>query len=46
MKKSLLDLLNTKDLHIGDTVTIKNRELFDGSITLQHKSKKEVLLTH
>jgi hypothetical protein len=27
-------------------VTIKNRALFDGSITLQHKSKKEVLLTH
>jgi len=45
-EKSFLDHLNTKGLQIGDAVTIKKREMFDGSITLQHKSKKEILLTH
>jgi DtxR family Mn-dependent transcriptional regulator len=45
-EKSFLDHLNAKGLQIGDAVTIKKRELFDGSITLQHKSKKEILLTH
>lgn len=45
-EKSFLDHLNAKGLQIGDAVTIKRRELFDGSITLQHKSKKEILLTH
>lgn len=45
-EKSFLDHLNAKGLQIGDTVTIKKREMFDGSITLQHKSKKEILLTH
>jgi DtxR family Mn-dependent transcriptional regulator len=45
-EKSFLDHLNAKGLQIGDAVTIKKREMFDGSITLQHKSKKEILLTH
>lgn len=45
-KKSFLDHLNAKSLRIGDAVTIRKRELFDGSITLQLKSKKEILLTH
>lgn len=45
-EKSFLDHLNAKGLQIGDAVTIKKREAFDGSITLQHKSKKEILLTH
>lgn len=45
-EKSFLDHLNAKGLQIGDVVIIKKRELFDGSITLQHKSKKEILLTH
>ena len=45
-EKSFLDHLNAKGLQIGDAVTIMKREMFDGSITLQHKSKKEILLTH
>lgn len=45
-EKPFLDHLNEKGLQIGDAVTIKKRELFDGSITLLNKSKKEILLTH
>ncbi|NOS92643.1 MAG: ferrous iron transport protein A, partial [Cyclobacteriaceae bacterium] len=44
-EKSFLDHLNTKDLRIGDIVTIKKKEQFDGSIILRQKSKKEMLLT-
>jgi DtxR family Mn-dependent transcriptional regulator len=44
-EKSFLDHLNAKGLQIGDAVIIKKRELFDGTITLQHKSEKEILLT-
>jgi hypothetical protein len=33
-------------LQIGDRISILKKELFDGSITLQLKSKKEVMLTH
>lgn len=45
-EKSFLDHLNGKGLQIGDAVTLKKREPFDGSVTLGHKSKKEILLTH
>jgi len=45
-EKSFLDHLNAKGLQIGDTVTVQKRELFDGSVTLRHKTKKEILVTH
>lgn len=45
-EKSFLDHLNAKSLQIGNRITIVKKELFDGSITLQLKSKKEVMLTH
>lgn len=44
--KSFLDLLNVKGVQIGDRVKIIKKELFDGSITIQLKSKKNVVLTH
>lgn len=45
-EKSFLDHLNSKGLQIGDSVTVKKKELFDGSITIIHKSKKETMLSH
>jgi DtxR family transcriptional regulator, Mn-dependent transcriptional regulator len=45
-EKTFLDHLNAKSLQIGDRISILKKELFDGSITLQLKSKKEVMLTH
>lgn len=44
--KTFLDHLNSKGLQIGDTVTVKKKELFDGSLVIQTKSRKETLLTH
>lgn len=44
--KSFLDLLNVKGVQIGDRVKIIKKELFDGSVTVQLKSKKNVVLTH
>ncbi len=45
-EKSFLDHLNAKTLQIGEPITIVKKELFDGSMTVQLKSKKEVMLTH
>jgi DtxR family Mn-dependent transcriptional regulator len=45
-EKSFLDHLNSKGLQIGDKITVKRRELFDGSITITNKSKKETILSH
>jgi DtxR family Mn-dependent transcriptional regulator len=45
-EKSFLDHLNSKALQIGDTVTVKKKEMFDGSLVIQTKSRKDTLLTH
>lgn len=45
-EKSFLGHLNSKGLQIGDRVTIKKRESFDSSITIQHKSGNEFMLSH
>ena len=45
-EKSFLDHLNSKGLQIGDSISIKKKELFDGSITIVGKSKKETMLSH
>jgi hypothetical protein len=45
-EKSFLDHLNSKGLKIGESVTVKKKELFDGSITILTRSKKETMLTH
>jgi len=44
-EKSFLDHLNTKGLRIGDTITVRKRETFDGSVTIK-KSKKEITISH
>lgn len=45
-EKSFLDHLNSKGLQIGDSVTVKKKELFDGSVTIMTKGKKETMLSH
>lgn len=45
-EKSFLDLLNSKGLQIGDSITVKKKELFDGSMVIVMKSKKETILSH
>lgn len=45
-EKSFLDHLNSKGLQIGDQVTVKKKELFDGSLVIQTKARKETHLTH
>jgi len=45
-EKSFLDHLNAKGLQIGESITVKKRELFDGSITILNKSKKETMVSH
>ncbi len=45
-KKSFLDHLNSKGLNIGEKITIKRKEAYDGSIVLMNKSKVELMLTH
>ena len=45
-EKTFLDHLNSKGLQIGDSVTVKKKELFDGSITIVLKSKKQTMLSH
>jgi len=44
--KPFLDHLNSKGLQIGDAVTVKKKEPFDGSVTLAMKGKKETILSH
>lgn len=43
-EKSFLHHLNTKGLQIGDSIVIKKREDFDGSMAILHK-KKEITLS-
>lgn len=45
-EKSFLDHLNAKGLQIGDSITVKKKELFDGSMMIINKSKKETMLSH
>lgn len=45
-EKTFLDHLNAKGLQIGDSITVKKKELFDGSLTIINKLKKETMLTH
>jgi DtxR family Mn-dependent transcriptional regulator len=45
-EKSFLDHLNSKGLQIGDSITVKKKESFDGSLTIVTKSKKETMLSH
>ena len=44
--KSFLDHLNSKGLQIGDSIVIKRKELFDGSVSIVTKAKKETMLSH
>jgi DtxR family Mn-dependent transcriptional regulator len=43
-EKSFLDHLNNKGLQIGDTVTVRKKEEFDGSLIIA-RGKKETMLT-
>jgi DtxR family Mn-dependent transcriptional regulator len=45
-EKTFLDLLNAKGLKIGESITVKRREQFDGSITILNRLKKELMLTN
>ena len=45
-EKTFLDHLNSKGLQIGDSVTVKKKEAFDGSVTIALKGKKETILSH
>lgn len=45
-EKSFLDHLNSKGLQIGDSVTVRKRDLFDRSLVIHTKTKKDTLLTH
>lgn len=45
-EKSFLDHLNSKGLQIGESIMVKKKELFDGSITILNKAKKETMLSH
>ena len=45
-EKSFLDHLNSKGLQIGDSITVKKKEAFDGSLTITMKGKKETILSH
>ena len=44
-EKTFLAHLNAKGIHIGDVIKVKKKEPFDGSVTIQHKSKKEIILS-
>ncbi|MEO5602012.1 MAG: metal-dependent transcriptional regulator [Cyclobacteriaceae bacterium] len=45
-EKSFLDHLNSKGLQIGEAITVRKKELFDGSLTILNKAKKETMLSH
>ena len=45
-EKSFLDHLNLKGLQIGDTITLKKRESYDGSVLLINKKKAEQTISH
>ena len=44
-EKSFLDHLNSKGLQIGDLITVKKKEEFDGSVLIINKSRKEMMLS-
>ena len=45
-KKSFLDHLSAKSLLIGEKITVKKIEVYDGSVVLMNKTKTELMLTH
>lgn len=45
-EKAFLDHLNSKGLQIGDSITVKKKEAFDGSLTIAMKGKKDIILSH
>jgi DtxR family transcriptional regulator, Mn-dependent transcriptional regulator len=45
-EKSFLDHLNSKGIQIGDSITVKRKEAFDGSVTIIMKGKRETMLSH
>ena len=45
-EKTFLDHLNSKGLQIGDSVTVKKKEAFDGSVTITLKGKRDTILSH
>ena len=45
-EKSFLNHLNSKGLQIGDSITVEKKELFDDSMIIVMKSKKETMLSH
>lgn len=45
-EKSFLDHLNSKGLQIGDSLTVKKKDAFDGSVTIAMKGKKETIISH
>ncbi|HEX8038376.1 MAG TPA: metal-dependent transcriptional regulator [Chryseosolibacter sp.] len=45
-EKSFLDHLNSKGLQIGDTITVRKKEEFDGSIVIVTRARKETMLSH
>lgn len=45
-EKSFHDHLNSKGLQIGDSITVKKKELSDGSMVIVMRSKKETILSH
>jgi DtxR family Mn-dependent transcriptional regulator len=44
-EKTFLDHLNSKGLQIGDLITVKKKEEFDGSMLILNKSRKETMLS-
>jgi DtxR family Mn-dependent transcriptional regulator len=45
-EKSFLDHLNSKGLQIGDTITVRKKEKFDGSMVITMRGKRETMLSH
>jgi DtxR family Mn-dependent transcriptional regulator len=45
-EKLFLDHLNSKGLQIGDIITVKKKEEFDGSVLILNKSRKETMLSN
>lgn len=44
-EKPFLDHLNVKGIKIGDRITVKGKEVFDGSVSIVNKAKKETMLS-
>jgi DtxR family Mn-dependent transcriptional regulator len=45
-EKSFLNHLNSKGLQIGDSIIVKKKDAFDGSLTITMKGKRETMLSH